>query len=87
MPLETAQLALGRGVAMPLTDPRRRSLKGSRGGDYVDPKAPDIIDLDVDSAVMPTVNVESNPVLAAAGFKVIDRSGENRKLEITVPRQ
>jgi multidrug efflux pump subunit AcrA (membrane-fusion protein) len=86
MPIETAQLALRLGVAVPLTDPRRRNLKGARGGDHVDPRAPDIIDLDADSAMMPTVNVESNPVLAAADFKVIDRSAENRKLEIEVPR-
>ena len=46
---------------------------------------PDIIDLDADGAVMPTVNIESNP-LAAADFKVIDRSAESRKLEIEVPR-
>lgn len=86
MPAKTAQLALGLGFAVPLTDPRRRDLKGARGGDHVDPRAPDIVDLDADNAMMPNVNVKSNPVLAAAGFKVIDRSAENRKLEIEVPR-
>ncbi|MFG3595529.1 hypothetical protein [Bradyrhizobium sp. RDI18] len=86
MPLETAQLALRLSVAMPLTDPRRRNLKGARGGDYVDPRAPDIVDLDADTAKMPNVNVDSS-VLAAAVFKVIDRSAENRNLEIAVPRR
>ncbi|MEH2552200.1 hypothetical protein V1283_008845 [Bradyrhizobium sp. AZCC 2262] len=86
MPLKSAHHALRCGAAVLLTDPRRRDLKGARGGDAVDPRAIDVVDLDADSAMMPTVNVESNSVLTAAGFKVIDRSGENRKLEITVPR-
>ena len=83
----TAQRALRCGAAVLVSDPRRRNLKGARGGDAVDPRAIDIIDLDADSATMPTANVESDPVLAAAGFKVIDRSSENHKLEITVPRR
>jgi hypothetical protein len=87
LPLKTAQRALRLGVAALVTDPRRRQMKGARGGDPVNPNAPDIVDLDaVDEAKVPDIRTESNPVLAAANFRVIDRSAEARTLEITVPR-
>jgi hypothetical protein len=87
LPLETAQRALRLSVAAPLTDSRRRSLKGARGGDPVDPRALDIVDLDaVDEAKVPGIGTENNPVLAAATFRVIDRSSEARTLKIDGPR-
>lgn len=79
MPVATAQRALGKGIAVPLTDPRRATHRGMRGGDFT-PEAADVVDLDA----MPLV--EANPVLRAAGFTVIDRSAETRKGEITVTR-
>jgi hypothetical protein len=87
MPMQTAQCALRLGVAAPVTDPRRRDLKGARGGDPVDPRAIDIVDLDaVDEAKVPAIGTENNPVLAAANFRVIDRSSEAHTLKIEVPR-
>jgi hypothetical protein len=87
MPVPTAQRALRLRVAVPVTDPRRRNLKGARGGDPVDPRAIDIVDLDaVDEAKVPDIGTENNPVVAAASFRVIDRSGEARTLKIEVPR-
>jgi len=87
MPMETAQRALHRGVAALVTDPRRRNLKGARGGDPVDPRAIDIVDLDaVDETKVPSSGTENNPVMAAANFRVIDRSSEARRLKIEVPR-
>jgi hypothetical protein len=85
MPVETAQRALGLSVAAPLTDPRRRNLKGARGGDPVDLRAPDIIDLDHEKAINPQQNpsATSNP---HTNFIVLDRSAENRTLQIAVPR-
>jgi hypothetical protein len=46
MPVQTAQRALRRNVAVPVSDPRRANLKGARGGFHPDPRAPDIVDLD-----------------------------------------
>jgi hypothetical protein len=87
MPLPTAQLALRCRAAVPVTDPRRREMKGARGGDPVHPNAPDIVDLDaVDSAKATTISIEKNPVLAAAKFQIIDRSNEARTLKIDGPR-
>lgn len=87
LPLEIAQRALRCGAAVLVTDPRRRNLKGARGGDPVDPSAPDIVNLDaIDIAKVPEINIDNKPVIAAAGFRVIDRSSENRTLQIEVPR-
>jgi hypothetical protein len=87
LPSQTAERALRRNVAVPVTDPRRRDLKGARGGFHPDPRAPDIADLDaVDEAKAPDIDAENNPVLAAANFRVIDRSSEARRLKIEVPR-
>jgi hypothetical protein len=85
MPMQIAQRALRLGVAASVTDPRRRNLKGARGGDPVDPRAPDIVDLDDEAATRPShiASVTSDP---RANFIVLDRSAEARTLEITVPR-
>lgn len=79
MPVATAQRALGKGIAVPLTDPRRATHRGMRGGDFT-PQASDVVDLDA----MP--QVETDPVLRATNFTVIDRSAETRTGEITVTR-
>jgi hypothetical protein len=87
MPVQTAERALRRNVAVPVSDPRRANLKGVRGGFHPDPRAPDIVDLDaVDEAKVPGIGAENNPVLAAANFRVIDRSSEAHTLKIEVPR-
>ncbi|MCK1495043.1 hypothetical protein IVB14_32725 [Bradyrhizobium sp. 180] len=79
MPVATAQRALGMGIAVPVTDPRRAQLRGTRGGDF-SPQAPDVVDLDA----MP--QVETDPVMRAANFTVIDRSAEARTGQISVRR-
>ncbi|MGY4365258.1 hypothetical protein ACVW1A_001323 [Bradyrhizobium sp. LB1.3] len=79
MPVPTAQRAFRKGIAVPTTDPRRAQLRGSRGGDF-SPSAPDVIDLDA------VTQVETDPVLRAGGFTVIDRSAEARTVEINVRR-
>ena len=85
MPVQTAQRALRRNVAVPVTDPRRANLKGARGGFHPDPRAPDIVDLDDEEATRPSqiASVTCDP---HANFIVLDRSGENRTLQIAVPR-
>jgi hypothetical protein len=40
----------------------------------------------VDEAKVPGIGAEHDPVLAAAHFRVIDRSSEARRLKIEVPR-
>jgi hypothetical protein len=89
LPVQTAQRALRRDVAVPVTDPRRRDLKGARGGFHPDPRAPDIVDLDDDEAtrlahIEPMVVVD--PGLAAANFRVIDSSSENRAIKVAGPQ-
>ena len=84
MPVQTAQRALRRNVAVPVSDPRRASLKDARGGFHPDPRAPDIVDLDDDDEVTRPPNVAS--VTSDPRFIVLDRSAEARTLEITVPR-
>lgn len=79
MPVATAQRALGMGIAVPVTDPRRAQLRGTRGGDF-SPQAADVVDLDA----MP--QVETDPVMRAANFTVIDRSAEARTGQISVRR-
>jgi hypothetical protein len=89
MPMETAQRALHRGVAVSVSDPRRRDLRGARGGDPVDPRAPDIVDLDDDEATGPAhiePMVVVDPAPAAANFRVIDRSSENRAIKVAGPQ-
>ncbi|OKO75125.1 hypothetical protein AC629_34375 [Bradyrhizobium sp. NAS80.1] len=84
MPVATAQRALSKGVAVPTTDPRRAQLRGARGGDFT-PNASDVVDLD--AAAEPKVALQNvDPVLRAANFTQIDRSAEERTIEIAVPR-
>ncbi|NOJ40321.1 hypothetical protein [Bradyrhizobium australiense] len=83
MPVQTAQRALQSGVAVPMTDPCRANLKGTRGGFAVDPRAPDILDLDDEKTIGP----QQVPLASSnANFIVLDRSAENRTIEIAVPR-
>jgi hypothetical protein len=88
MPVEAARRALRRKAAVLVTDPRRRDLKGARGGFHVDPNAADLIDLDDEDTHNPAYVapvVASDPV-ASANIRVIDRTAENRTLQIAVPR-
>lgn len=82
MPATTAQRAMRMGVAVPVTDPQRGRLRGTRGGDF-DPRAPDVIDLD---AVEEPKNVpHTDPVLRAANFTPLP-TAEPRTILIDVPR-
>lgn len=81
MPVATAQRALRLRVAVPVTDPRRAQLRGSRGGDF-DPRARDVVDLD---AVEEHKAVLIDPVLRAANFTALP-TAEPRTILIDVPR-
>lgn len=81
MPVATAQRALRLGVAVPVTDPKRARLRGSRGGDF-DPRARDVVDLD---AVEEHNAVHIDPVLRAANFTALP-TAEPRTILIDVPR-
>lgn len=86
MPVATAQRALDKRIAVPLTDPKRAQLRGARGGDF-DPRASDVVDLD--AVEEPEGVPHIDPVLREAGFAgftAIDRSAEARTIEIEVPR-
>jgi hypothetical protein len=88
MPLQTAQRALRCGAAVPLTDERRRHLRGARGGD-VNVLAPDTVDLDAveEPRSVPYIGLNTaDPALREANFTVVDRSAEARTLKIEVPR-
>lgn len=85
MPVATAQRALGAGIAVPMTDPRRAQLRGCRGGDF-EPRAADVVDLDAVETDQGKPNGEADPLLREANFRVIDRSAEARKGEISVSR-
>lgn len=85
MPVATAQRALSTGIAVPMTDPRRAQLRGCRGGDF-DPRAADVVDLDAAETHQGNPNFEPDPILREANFRVIDRSAETRKGEISVTR-
>lgn len=85
MPVATAQRALRQGVAVPVTDPRRAQLRGTRGGDF-NPLAPDVVDLDAIEEVRSVPYICPDPVLRDAGFTEIDRSAETRTIQIAVPR-
>jgi hypothetical protein len=83
-----AQRGLRIGAVVPLTDPRRKQLLGSRGGHHVDPNSRDLLDLDDEEATRPPhiAPVLPSDPLASADFRVIDRSAEARVLKIAVPR-
>lgn len=86
MPPAAAQRALRRGVAVPLTDPRRAELRGTRVGDY-NPSGSDVVDLDnLGSAEEPKAAAQDNPAPVQPVFTEIDRSSEARTLQIEVPR-
>lgn len=82
MPVATAQRALRLGVAVPVTDPKRARLRGSRGGDF-DPRARDVVDLDAveEHKALPHID----PVLRAANFTPLP-TAEPRTILIDVPR-
>jgi hypothetical protein len=78
LPLALADKALRRGICVSVTDERRKTLKGARGGHHVNVDALDIVDLDdIDDPKAPYMT---------AGFRVIDRSSEERTIQISVPR-
>jgi hypothetical protein len=81
LPLALADKALRRGVAVPLTDERRKTLKGARGGYHPNLNALDIVDLDaLDDPKAPYIGPD--PVLRQSAFTVIDRSADERVLSI-----
>lgn len=84
MPVATAQRALNKGIAVPTTDPRRAQLRGARGGDLT-PDAPDVVDLDAVEASKAALH-HVDPVLRSANFTIIDRSAEDRTIEINATR-
>jgi hypothetical protein len=60
----------------PVTDDRRKTLKGARGGHHPNLNALDIVDLDtLDDPKAPYIGPETSDVLHAADFRVIDRGG------------
>ncbi len=74
MPVPTAQRALRCKAAVSLADPRRRELKGSRGGHHVNQTAVDLLDLDNEQTTRPAHDpiMASDPVVAA-NFQPLDR--------------
>jgi hypothetical protein len=83
-----AQRGLHCGAVVPLTDERHSRLRGSRGGEHVNPNAPDLLDLDDEAATrLPHIDpvMASDPVRTAK-FTALDRSNEARKVQIAVPR-
>lgn len=82
MPVTTAQRAMRMGVAVPVTDPRRARLRGTRGGDH-DPRAGDVIDLD--AIEEPKKVSHADPVLRAANFTPLP-TPEPRTILIDGPR-
>lgn len=82
MPVTTAQRAMRMGVAVPVTDPRRARLRGTRGGDF-DPRAGDVIDLE--AIEEPKMVSQADPVLRAANFTPLP-TPEPRTILIDGPR-
>ncbi|KWV59813.1 hypothetical protein AS156_30275 [Bradyrhizobium macuxiense] len=85
MPVATARRALHEGIAAVMTDPRRKQLRGVRGGDF-SPRAADVVDLDAVVEPHATPQIDPDPVLRAANFTEIDRSADARSVQIEVPR-
>ena len=75
MPVATAQKAMRLALAVPTNDPRRATLRGTRGGDF---RADALDVVDIDSAEkygsVPYVGADKSDVIAAANFTVIDRA-------------
>ena len=87
MPTEAAQRALRYSVGVLLSDERRKSLLGARGGVHVDPNAIDLADLTTEEGARPKhlgPIMASDPI-AAANFTKIDR-GPDRVLRIAADR-
>ncbi|WP_024506584.1 hypothetical protein [Bradyrhizobium sp. ARR65] len=86
LPLALAEKALRRGVCVPVTDDRRKTLRNARGGHHANVNAIDIVDLDaLDDPKAPYVGPETAEVLRQADFKVVDR-GPARTGVINVAR-
>jgi hypothetical protein len=79
--------ATARGAVVPITDERRRKLRGAQDGELMKLDSPDTIDLDVDSLPPPEAKSSAermlrDPATAAAEFTELDR-GPPRTLRIT----
>jgi hypothetical protein len=88
LPIAAAMRGLRIGAVVPLTDPRRKQLLGSRGGHHVNPNAVDILDLDDEAATRPPhlqPILASDPV-AQANITPFDRGVPERKLSTAGPR-
>jgi hypothetical protein len=83
-----AQRGLRVGAVCALDDPRRKTLKGARGGQHVNVNAIDLLDLDAisDASGARFVRPENDPVLAAANIREFDRGIPERKIAIEVAR-
>jgi hypothetical protein len=85
LPVALADKAMRRGACVSVTDDRRKSLKGARGGHHVNVEALDIVDLDdLDDPKAPYIGPD--PVLRQADFRTIDRSSEERVIQIPALR-
>jgi hypothetical protein len=85
LPLALADKALRRGVAVPVTDERRKTLLNARGGHHPNVNALDIIDLDALTEDKAPYLGPSDPVLHVANFTPMDR-GEVRLIAIPAGR-
>ena len=83
MPAPVAQKAMRLGLAVPVTDARRATLLGSRGGDYRS-DAVDVVDIDeaVEHSGVPYIGPDN--VIQQANF--IERRGPERRGTIEVQR-
>ena len=87
MPIEIAQRALRSGAAVTPSNPKRRELKGAKGGTHGDPSALNVTDLDAISDFSGAHYAGPNdPVLREANFVEIDRSAEARVIQIAAGR-
>jgi hypothetical protein len=74
-----AARAIRRGACVQLDDPRRKNLLGAHGGKHPRADALDTVDLDEQATRSPHDPImASDPVLASANFRELDRSAEPR---------
>ncbi|MET3993352.1 hypothetical protein ABID65_005004 [Bradyrhizobium sp. S3.9.2] len=85
LPPATADKAMRSGAVCALDDPRRKTLKGVRGGEHVDTNASDVLDLDALEGWSGARHTGASPA-AQAVFTPFNR-GPERKIMIEVPRQ
>jgi hypothetical protein len=87
LPLPLADKALRSGACVSITDDRRKTLKGARGGHHPNVDALDIVDLDAieDWSGAHYTGPDANDALASTNITVIDR-GPERKGTIAVHR-